>query len=128
MEVYHGTWGKRVVTRKDNYTLTTILYLDPKQRCSWHTHKTAYNQFFVISGELGVKTNCGPKETCRVTHVFPGQIFTVPPGVTHEFKTYKYPTIVEEIAYVQYDQSDIDRIKLGGAREYAHETEGSGSV
>lgn len=119
MEVYHGTWGKRVITRKDNYTLTTILYLDKHQRCSWHFHKESYNQFFVIEGLLGVKTNCGPDDLCRTTIVQPGQIFTVPPGITHEFITYDKSTIVEEIAYVQYDPSDIRRIALGGAREDA---------
>lgn len=110
----HGTWGKRVITRETTDSLTTILFLKPKKRCSWHHHNTAYNQFFVISGLLGVKTNSGPGDECQVTKVFPGQVFTVPPGVKHEFLTYDKDTVVEEIAYVQYDSSDIHREQLGG--------------
>ena len=117
MERTHGTWGVRTVTYQDNYSITTILELDPHQRCSWHYHKQAYNQFYVISGKLGVKTNCGPKDLCRTTIIHPGQVFTVPPGKLHEFRTYNEPTVVEEIAFVKYDPSDIDRLQLGGARE-----------
>ena len=86
----------------------TILYLFPNKRCSWHKHTTQYNQFFVISGRLGVKTVNG------LTEITPKQSFTVPPGVMHEFQTYDEPTIIEEVAYVKYDEYDIHRKKLGG--------------
>jgi len=109
MEATHGSWGDRIRTFQWDGGIATILYLEPWQRCSWHSHKTAYNQFFVIEGELGVKTDKG-----YTSHIAKGRGFTVEPGVKHEFQTYYEPTIVEEIAYVKYDTHDIDREELGG--------------
>lgn len=115
MQQFHGTWGERVVTRKTDTTLTTILYLKPNRRCSWHSHKTAYNQFYVISGMLGVVTDMSDETLTTV--LTEKQSFTVQPGVFHEFRTYDVPTIVEEIAYVEYDLGDIYRQKIGGINE-----------
>jgi mannose-6-phosphate isomerase-like protein (cupin superfamily) len=77
-------------------------------------HEHAYNQFYVISGVLVVKTDVGPNRQVNYTRVYPKQSFTVPPGVTHEFYTLDKSTIVEEIAYVKYNIHDIDRKELGG--------------
>jgi len=110
----HGTWGRRVVTRQDPYSVTTILYLDPNKRCSWHYHNHAYNQFYVISGILEIKTDIGPGTQRNYTTITAGQSFTVPPKVTHEFRTKGVPTVIEEIAYVEYDKTDIFRELVGG--------------
>jgi len=110
----HGTWGRRIVTRKTPYSLTTILYLDPNKRCSWHSHKHAYNQFYVISGILEIKTDIGPGDQRNFTTITAGQSFTVSPGAKHEFRTKHVDTVVEEIAYVEYDHTDIHREQLGG--------------
>jgi mannose-6-phosphate isomerase-like protein (cupin superfamily) len=112
METTHGSWGIRTVTRQTGNSLTAILRLKPKKRCSFHLHKQAFNQFYVISGILGVKTDIGPEE--QVIILKEGQSFTVGPDVNHEFRTYGEPTIIEEIAYVKYDPSDIYRKKMGG--------------
>ena len=110
----HGTWGKRVVTRQTETSITTILYLDPNKRCSWHYHNHAYNQFYVISGILEIKTDIGPGTQRNYTTIYEGQSFTVPPKVTHEFRTKNLPTVIEEIAYVEYDKTDIFRELIGG--------------
>ena len=102
------------MTRKTNSSLTAILYLNPKKRCSFHQHKTAFNQFFVITGSIGVKTDIGPEGEIQVAQLNEGDTFVVPPGIRHEFQTYAEPAIVEEIAYVEYDPSDIYRERLGG--------------
>lgn len=109
----HGTWGERIVTRQTPYSITTILYLKPNKRCSWHKHQRAFNQFFVISGALGVKTETGGVHR-QTTWIAQRQTFTVPPGVMHEFRTGTAPAVVEEIAYVEYEASDIYREQLGG--------------
>jgi mannose-6-phosphate isomerase-like protein (cupin superfamily) len=110
----HGTWGRRVVTWQDDSKLVAILYLNPKKRCSWHKHAHSYNQFFVISGELVVKTDIGPDNQRNYTKITAGQNFCVGPGVYHEFRTGDKEAIIEEIAYVKYDASDICRNELGG--------------
>lgn len=114
MEQTHGTWGERIVTRVTGESVTAILLLKPWKRCSWHSHKTTYNQFFVISGELGVKTDIGPNNQSSLTRLTAKQVFTVRPGVMHEFQTYETGAVVEEIAYVKYDEADIHRLQLGG--------------
>jgi len=38
----------------------------------------------------------------------------VEPGIQHEFQTYEEGAVVEEIAYVVYDENDIQRERLGG--------------
>jgi|TARA_R100001530_G_scaffold11185_2_gene10842 D-lyxose ketol-isomerase len=64
----------------------------------------------VIKGSLGVKTDKG-----YTTTLYPGQAFTVEPGVYHDFHTYTSHTTIVEVAYVQYTEHDIDRKELGGA-------------
>ena len=105
----HGTWGKRIRTFEWDGGIVTVLTLEQNQRCSWHKHKAAYNQFYVISGQLGVKTDKGYTSVLN-----PGESFTVEAGVYHEFQTYELPTIIEEIAYVKYDVTDIQRESPGG--------------
>jgi quercetin dioxygenase-like cupin family protein len=105
----HGTWGERIRTFSWDGGISTILFLEPNRRCSWHKHIAAYNRFFVISGCLGVKTDKG-----YTTKLGPRQMFEVEPGVVHEFQTYDEQTIIEEIAYVRYDINDIHRERLGG--------------
>ena len=114
MNIQHGTWGDRIRTYRTDNALVTILYLKPHKRCSWHYHETQFNQFFVIKGVLGIKTDIGPDNQENLTLIHERQAFTVAPGVTHEFRTYDEHTIIEEVAYVKYDESDIHRKQLGG--------------
>ncbi|PNX46093.1 MAG: hypothetical protein BV459_07115 [Thermoplasmata archaeon M11B2D] len=92
--------------------ICTILFLRPNQRCSWHSHKAVWNQFTCIRGCVGIRTEKG-----YTTKLCEKQTFTVEPNVDHEFQTYEEGAIVEEIAYVIYDESDIDRKSLGGPLE-----------
>ena len=117
MEATHGTWGERVRIFQNDSVLVTVLYLKEWQRCSWHWHKTAFNQFYVISGELGIKTSKG-----YTSHKKPETSFTVEPGIKHEFQTYYEPTVIVEVAFVKYDEHDIEREQLGGSlKETQHE-------
>lgn len=109
MSQTHGSWGERLRTYHGDTILVTILFLKPKQRCSWHSHTASFNKFTCISGVVGIKTDKGYE-----TKLYPKQEFTVEPGVKHEFRTYKDGAVVEEIAYVVYDENDIQREQLGG--------------
>ena len=114
MDLQHGTWGRRVRLFQDENSLHTILYLEPHKRCSWHKHAHAYNMFYVVDGELTVKTDIGPNNQRNYTTIGHGQTFTVKPGIMHEFQTKAKPTIIYEVAYVKYDTRDIFREQLGG--------------
>lgn len=108
----HGSWGERLRTFRWDGGICTILFLRPNQRCSWHSHKAVWNQFTCIRGCVGIRTEKG-----YTTKLCEKQTFTVEPNVDHEFQTYEEGAIVEEIAYVIYDESDIDRKSLGGPLE-----------
>ena len=118
MESTHGSWGERLRTFRWDGGLVTLLFLEPRRRCSWHSHKASYNQFTVISGTLGVRTDKG-----YTSKIGAKQVFTVEPGVMHEFLTYDDPCIVEEIAFVSYDENDIQRERLGGVTEEPEDVE-----
>jgi len=117
MDLTHGTWGERLRTFRSGNCLVTLLWLKPHKRCSWHKHQHQYNQFTVISGKLGIKTNIGSIEEPgqrQITWIGPRQSFIVKPGVTHEFRTGALGAVIEEVAYTVFDESDIQRELLGG--------------
>jgi len=110
MENTHGVWGTRTRILQSDSFLVTVLQLEPLKKCSWHSHQTAYNLFYVVSGKLGVKTDKG-----YISWLNAGQSFTVEPTVKHEFRTDKESATVIEIAYVKFNEFDIDRKELGGS-------------
>ena len=108
MERTRKTWGEKFNVFENDLCEVSILKLEPMQRCSWHRHQTKFNQFFVIEGELYVKTEWG------VALVSKGEIFTTRPLEWHEFQTRDKCAVIQEIMYVQYDAEDIERDKVGG--------------
>jgi mannose-6-phosphate isomerase-like protein (cupin superfamily) len=108
MERSHKTWGTRWNAFGNSTCEVSILDLNPNQRCSFHRHQQKYNLFFVIRGELFIKTTWG------IEKIDQGQVFTTRPGEWHEFQTHTLPALVMEVMYVQYDPEDIQRDKLGG--------------
>jgi len=111
MERTHGSWGEKTNIFQNDLCEVSILDLIPKQRCSWHLHKSKYNLFYVLEGELFIKTDKGISELKK------GEYFTTHPGEPHEFQTAIASAKIIEIMYVQYDSQDIEREKLGGAIE-----------
>ena len=111
MERTIKTWGEKWTIFQNDLNELSVLYLVPKQRCSWHNHQTKFNLFFVVEGELFIKTEWD------IAIVKKGQIFTTKPGEYHEFQTQEKSAIVIEVMYVQYDENDIYRQTLGGPLE-----------
>jgi len=108
LERTRKTWGEKFNIFQNDLCEVSVLYLEPEKRCSWHSHKTKYNQFFVIEGELFIKLTDGLSRVGR------NEIFTTRPGEMHEFQTQSSPAVVIEIMYVEYDAEDIDREEIGG--------------
>lgn len=108
MERTYKTWGEKYELFLNDLCEVNILYLRPKQRCSWHKHTTKFNKFFVVKGEIIIKNQY------EDVPVKQGQVFTTVPGEYHEFQTTDFPAVVIEIMYVKYDPSDIQRETLGG--------------
>lgn len=110
-ERIYKTWGQRFKLFENDLNEVCYLALNSNQRCSFHVHEHKANFFFVIEGELIVKTEWGK------VSLGPGEFFTVNPGDHHEFQTHEEPTKIIEIAYVKLDSSDILRETLGGPLE-----------
>lgn len=108
MERTHKTWGDKVTVFSNDLCEVSYLDLNPLQRCSWHVHQTKFNQFFVIKGQIVIKTEWGNAK------VKEGQVFTTKPGEWHEFRTGETPAQIIEVMYVKYNENDIHREKLGG--------------
>jgi len=108
MERTYKTWGEKWNVFLNDLCEVSILYLKPHQRCSWHRHAAKFNQFFVIRGEVTIKTEWGDAVIQQ------GQIFTVRPGEWHEFRTGNVNAVLQEIMFVRYDPEDIERKELGG--------------
>jgi len=104
-------WGERWMVREDSTHTTNILTLKAGYRCSWHRHTCKYNLFAVISGVVEIDAE---RNGCRTTtELYEGQALTVEPGVWHEFRVIEDGLMLEEM-YVEYDDTDIDRMKIGG--------------
>jgi mannose-6-phosphate isomerase-like protein (cupin superfamily) len=106
MERTHKIWGERYLIREDSTHATSVLILKKNTRCSWHNHQQKYNLFFVVKGQVGIVTEFGESLLTE------GQVFTIKPGEYHEFRVYEDSIMVEEM-YVEYNEADIQREKLG---------------
>ncbi len=115
LERIYKTWGQRYRLFENDLNEVCYLDLEPYQRCSYHHHNNKVNFFFVVEGELTIKTEWG-----TVT-LGANEFFTVLPQDKHEFQTGMAPTKVIEIAYVKLDPQDIFRGKLGGPIEDEHD-------
>ena len=107
-ERIYKTWGQRIKLFENDLCEVCFLQLTPNQRCSWHSHKHKVNFFFVIEGELIVKTEWGE------VILEPYENFSVFPSDKHEFQTHEKSAKIIEVAYVELNPEDIDRINLGG--------------
>ncbi len=106
------TWGEKYEVFKNDLCEVSVLYLQPRQRCSWHKHVSKFNLFYVIEGELYIKLDNGVSvETAELRE---RDSFTTPPGQYHEFQTRDKPAVITEVMYVTYDADDIQREELGG--------------
>ena len=112
MERTRKTWGEKYNIFQNDLCEVSVLYLQPYQRCSWHEHKTKFNLFYVIEGEIYIKLDNGVNKS--ESHLKPREFFTTRPGEKHEFRIREKPAVVLEIMYVQYDPMDIQRELIGG--------------
>ena len=113
MRIEKKVWGERWMIREDSVHTTNILNLVKGNRCSWHYHQQKYNLFAVITGKIRIVRGI-PETNHRIScDLIAGDTFIVSPGIWHEFQVIESGIIVEEM-YVQYDDEDIEREKLGG--------------
>ena len=113
MRIEQKVWGERWMVREDSVHTTNILKLKKGFRCSWHRHQCKYNLFAVIKGSVEIIVDEGDDCCNYKTVLNEGDDFVVAPDTWHEFRVLEDGIMVEEM-YVQYDDEDIEREKLGG--------------
>lgn len=100
-------WGTKQVLWENSMCEIDILSLKKDTRCSWHKHQQKYNLFYLVNGSVGIRTEEGESILSS------GELIEVQPGMFHEFRVYEDSMMIE-IMYVNYDESDIERANEGG--------------
>ena len=100
-------WGERRRILKNDLVEIDHLFIKKDFCCSVHSHKHKINKFYVISGKCKIQTELG------TTILQSNQCFDVNPPIVHQFIALE-DTVMVECAYLQIDESDIDRKKQGG--------------
>lgn len=106
MENSHKVWGKKTRIYSDDNTEIDVLYLNKDSFCSLHSHNYKSNKFYVICGNVQIKTEYGT-EVLRE-----GNIFTVDAPTIHQFRVLS-DAIIIEVAYTKPQNSDKTDLIIG---------------
>lgn len=91
-------WGSELWVANDpdrNYC-GKILTFYPGKKFSYHCHKEKHETFYVLTGAFTVYFGYDPDVTAaRAASLFPGNRFTVPPGLYHRLETTTGGTVAE---------------------------------
>ncbi len=113
MKVQGKVWGKTYdLFNKNNVEVHSIV-VSQGGYCSKHMHKTKYNKFIVLEGELRITVWHNDMED--VTLVGAGEECTVAPGLNHMFEATEFTSALE-IYWVELKADDIIRLNQGGMR------------
>ncbi len=116
-------WGTTELVQKNPACEMHNIHVVEGGFCSIHRHKTKFNLFLVLRGELRVITYpharldaAGNLLTLNAPETWiirPEGSHAVPPGIFHQFAS---PTGAHaiELYWSQYDADDIERISEGG--------------
>lgn len=93
------------------------LDIKPMFRCSMHKHDFKHNAFYVLAGLLFIDTEIRIDERREHRALSPGQVYTVAPGVWHQFRTGHESCTALEMYYPERLSLDIIRRNVGGPAE-----------
>lgn len=105
-------WGFNTEIFFTDTVSVNVLHIDKGGTCSLHSHKSKYNKFHVISGELKLRV----ESFDQLIHLHSGEEFTVYPGQEHRFRA-EMLTVVVETVYTKLDVGDINRKLCGYVEE-----------
>ncbi len=93
------------------------LHILAKHRCSMHAHRLKHNAFYVLHGHIfidseidGAFASTAPETAFLDT----GAVYTVAPGVRHQFRTGNEPCVALEMYFTEPLSEDIIRSNVGG--------------
>ena len=106
MNHFPKIWGTNNEIYSNDICSVNVLHIKKGGTCSLHTHKSKHNVFYVISGQLKIKTDKGDSVLSQ------GHSFTVFAETKHQFQALE-DTVAVEVMFVKYDPQDIDRESVG---------------
>ena len=110
-------WGSVAHLFLNDRVAISHLRVNAGFRCSRHYHRQRANQFSVLSGRIAVdEFDCFGVDHSTV--LGPGESFTVPSGIVHQFRVLEVGEVVEvywaDRVGGSVDQYDIVRLDEGG--------------
>jgi quercetin dioxygenase-like cupin family protein len=111
---YGKIWGTtRPVLQKPHIEVHE-LRIKAGHFCSEHVHRSKFNMFYVIEGELVIKTWKNDYDLIDETILLAGQSTIQRPGEKHQFLAVTNVHCLE-IYWAELDPHDIVRSNVGGA-------------
>lgn len=114
-------WGDSRLELQTLYVAVHAIEVKSGGYCSWHSHKTKWNAFRVLSGTLVIQVRREHGLTDE-TYLEPGDITTIKPGEVHRFYNRRGVCHALEIYHTNgnlLDPDDIDRLSHGGVYDVA---------
>ena len=107
-------WGKTMRVYTGANCEVHFLHINKGGYCSEHIHKSKWNRFCLIKGELKITLfrDSGPESII----LRPGHISDVPPGVKHKFEGLEECKCLEIYWTDNLDPNDIERFSVGGMK------------
>jgi len=108
-------WGENKEIFCNDTVSINVLDILKSTVCSRHSHKSKYNLFYVLSGNLEVDIFYNEYNP-HVIKLLPGASFLVEPGIIHRFRGVENSRVIE-IMFVKYSAEDIVRLDTGHKEE-----------
>ena len=109
-------WGSTTQIRKtENFSLHR-LSIKAGGVCSKHKHNYKFNGFYVVSGQLLIRTWKNDYDLIDKTVLNPGDFMSVAPGEYHQFEAIE-DCIAFELYYAHFDHDDIQRETVGELKQ-----------
>ena len=106
MNNYPKIWGTNNEIYANDLCSVNLLKVKKGGTCSYHSHVSKHNVFYVVMGQLRINTEYGD------SIIKADQVFTVFAGTRHKFIA-EEDTVAVEVMFVRYDSSDIERFVTG---------------
>lgn len=105
-------WGRTTPLIVKPFFEMHHLSIKSMHRCSMHVHQFKHNAFYVLSGMLFIDSEINGRKESRALGA--GQVYTVAPGVLHQFRTDVQSCYALEMYFPEALSEDIIRQNVGG--------------
>jgi len=108
-------WGENKEIFVNDTCSINVLDILKSTVCSRHSHKSKYNLFYVLEGEVEIDIFYNDYQP-HVIKLLPGASFLVEPNLIHRFRGIEQSKVIE-VMFVKYSAEDIVRLDVGHKEE-----------